>query len=1316
MCEREREREQLDLGSDDPEKCTIAEDAPVKFFSTVDAGDETVEQSFQVESLEEAAPELNGDNKAYKEEDDVERNNLIDEEKAMLGPSKKIEEEKDEGKQIPNDGIRDVAISTITENPEIQNDEEEILEIGEGAKDKVDCPLPTLLKDNTSVEDEIQDKNNLDSPLVIETEEMYLQKPQKPEILKEVSESGPEDVVKESPKPKEVEDQTEILEKTAQADSTTNEKGKDDENPEQKLADSFIEQSFLQHSEPKNEKLETSLNVISEMMETATSSENAETITCVKDEISIKNLEQSFEEKGKEDKPTDTDDIREHGIPIEKLDLNEKTESAEVEIPERKVNDLHITHLLVEETEQVECGKLEEVSKFQPQEEFNEANGASTEEEKPIEEASEACKSTERTTLEHLSTEETKKNEALDTDMHQISMKIDDTEEGIIKEDAPTEVCRAVGMGDETVEQSFQGERLEEAAPELNGDNTSYKVEDNVERNSIVDEEVHGGPMITGKGDVTKEHMIEHNVRYITPELIEEETTKSFQDNETKAEGSKGEDTGEDTKEQIIEEGNVIDLSPESVAEGPVKNFQDDEKEAEKSKEEIVEEGNVIDLSPESVAEGPVKNFQDDEKEEEKFKEEIFEDSETAEPGEGIACETIQDDEIPGKKFYPSSVKQVERLQGEEDLSPMEASGEEKQDEDGSFVMVTGDEDNITRLVNAKENTEKEMPKDDEDAKQILQQDEPGEKLERSLIVMSEETEEGVTSADAGKFTRMREEADVRNLEETLEEEIKEAAKDTDDTKGIGIAKEEDLELVAEESRASKSTESTDLELNSKESETEVEELINGCKLDSTEELEDKDASKNVGEETKNEETSDLSLHKVETENASAEKSMEDVDGTVKDSSTVCIGEEVVELNCPEDENAQKSMEEAEPKSNGGDQSCKTDNETENLKNKFVNEEVYESPRVASMGEDIEEHIIQKEHTATDIIPESNGEDIFKSSEEDEKEEEKSKVEAFETISAGQNTREQIMEIDSVTDHPPESTEKETLEESPKEDKVCEEFETTASSTTTIKQNIEECATPDLSSLSVGEETIRESSEEDGNKSDAIEVKSYKAEDDADWNNIIEKKVHDEPKIPSTEEVITEDTIDSNVQYISPELTKDETVKSFQDNEKEEERSKGEDTKEKIIGKGNVIDLSPESIAEGPVKNFEDNGKEAEKFKGELEEESETAEAVMSIAREIYKDDESSDRIFHASSSVKQEERLQGEGEDLSPTKASEGEKREVDKSTIMVTGDEDNITNLVKVEENSENKTSKDDEDAKQILQKDEPVEKLERSINVHD
>lgn len=295
-----------------------------------------------------------------------------------VGQSEKIKDEKDEKQQIPHDGIRDVSISTLTANPEMQNDEEAILEIGDGAKDKLDTPPLTLPKDMTPIEYEIQDKNNLDTPCVIQTEEMCLQKGEKPEIFNEFSEIGSEDVVKENPE--EVEDQTEIPEKTTQADSPMSEKGKDDENPEQKVDGSFIkheeskqitieglvmteasarenrnedeftvieaekeinnteiskadehrrnetsihkedpEQSFLQHDDPKEEKLERSLNVNSEMMEVAAPSENVETITCVQEGSSINNLEESFEEKEKEDKPTDTNEISEHGILREKV-------------------------------------------------------------------------------------------------------------------------------------------------------------------------------------------------------------------------------------------------------------------------------------------------------------------------------------------------------------------------------------------------------------------------------------------------------------------------------------------------------------------------------------------------------------------------------------------------------------------------------------------------------------------------------------------------------------------------------------------------------------------------------------------------------------------------------------------------------------------------------------------------------------------------------------------------------------------------------------------------------------------------------------
>lgn len=97
------------------------------------------------------------------------------------------------------------------------------------------------------------------------------------------------------------------------------------------------------------------------------------------------------------------------------IDLNEKIESEEIEIPEKNVNDSHVKRSLGEETEPMECEKHDEVSKFQPQE-VNEANEASTEEVKQIEEASEGCKSTERTALGHTATEEAATKELISSE------------------------------------------------------------------------------------------------------------------------------------------------------------------------------------------------------------------------------------------------------------------------------------------------------------------------------------------------------------------------------------------------------------------------------------------------------------------------------------------------------------------------------------------------------------------------------------------------------------------------------------------------------------------------------------------------------------------------------------------------------------------------------------------------------------------------------------------------------------------------------------------------------------------------------------
>ncbi|KAK9271931.1 hypothetical protein L1049_002297 [Liquidambar formosana] len=580
-----------------------ADEKPNQTEKEISENEIQLQKDQKFEDLEETGCEKNKaveetKERAEKGNDSIDIVSVIETglEKTKTGePALKVEEEETLMKQL----ILDQNVEIVAKRQ--ASIEREPLSIEEAIR-----PPLTLLKDMTPIKDEIQDKNNLDTPFVIQTEEMCLQKEEKPEIFKEVSEIGSEGVVKESPK--EVEDQTKIPQKTAQADSTTPEKGKDDESPEQKVDDSFIqreeskqikvkkgwlcqrlqqwktetedkftvvvtegntsnteiagaeehmiketskyeedpEQSFLQHNEPKKEKLERSSNVISE-------SENAETITCLKEERSINNLEESFEEKGREDKPTDTDDISEHVIPTEKnfppIDLNEKIDSAEVEIPEKNVNALHVTHSLVEETEQVERENVDAVSKFEPQEEVNEANGASTDEEKQIEKASEPCKITESTTSEHTSKEvaatkelisskidaeklqkingldseekievgdagenieeETQKNEeAFAADMHKITS--DDTQEGIIEEDAPVKDCSNVGSADETVEQSFQVESLDDAAPELI--NNSNKVEDDVERNSTIDEEVHDIPKTTGEGEITKEYDIEGNV------------------------------------------------------------------------------------------------------------------------------------------------------------------------------------------------------------------------------------------------------------------------------------------------------------------------------------------------------------------------------------------------------------------------------------------------------------------------------------------------------------------------------------------------------------------------------------------------------------------------------------------------------------------------------------------------------------------------------------------------------------------------------------------------------------------------------------
>jgi hypothetical protein len=328
---------------------------------------------------------------------------LVAEEKGpeAIRPSEEIGNKKDEKDNVMCDSIDDVSFSTVAERPDTQNAKEAALDIGDGAEDKLEGSSVTLAKYTASqqedgpkveektkeassteceeknqettelnkqekyvtpVEDEMQNNNSSDTPIIREEEvdNSY--------IFKLDPKIGVENIVMDSTK--EVINQAESYEKIAQADLTASESGKGAENYGKKsnafsiaceegmqskgedldraaasagenrdnegftaiLTEDNIskteliqavehsklaltehggspELSLLQQNEPEKEKPERPLNVISEEIETAVSREKVE----------FENPEESSKEKRKDDKPTATYDISGHEIPGQKV-------------------------------------------------------------------------------------------------------------------------------------------------------------------------------------------------------------------------------------------------------------------------------------------------------------------------------------------------------------------------------------------------------------------------------------------------------------------------------------------------------------------------------------------------------------------------------------------------------------------------------------------------------------------------------------------------------------------------------------------------------------------------------------------------------------------------------------------------------------------------------------------------------------------------------------------------------------------------------------------------------------------------------------
>ncbi|KAH9742419.1 hypothetical protein KPL70_002937 [Citrus sinensis] len=580
----------------------------------------------------------------------------------------------------------------------------------------------------------------------------------------------------------------------------------------------------LQQEKPKKEKLEGSLNLLAEEFNKAAETEQAEAITTVNKETPIKSEEESLEREIKN-----------------VSEVDEKTECAEVEAQNKNASDLHDIPVLDEEAGETEGKDLEEVIKTEPKGTIQEANEEYTkEEEKDIEDAPEACQSSNSTIIEQTpleeaesaelilkasETDEKKLQEASGLDFDKTSVIMDKgentnqetqkigeacdatTEEilaNIADAETSVEVNNAVFVRDEKAKENIQAERSPlEVAPELTDQDESGIVGDNEKRNNITHEEVHDGTKITDSVVAIDGQVIEGNVAHISAESIEKPNVESSEGNV--AERSEG----ENDIEQVTEDSSVRCLAPESVEEVPVKN-----------------------LEQESTGEIPEK-------------------SDTAEATDSIGQETSKNKESPKEIVDDSKVK------GDSSL-------EEKRNEDINPAMVAEERGDYSEPA---DDNGKKTSKTVEDLTPILQKNEPGDELPQLLSKISDKNE--AFNSDADKSPGDEEEGPTQKLEETLQVEGNEKAEMKNDTDYSKTATEESS-VELETTNASKVAEKQTAEMEKN--------------VDQSREVEEKKIEESIQEDENvakiSEQGNDTSISQLsgEFEEAKSEKSSQEDD------------------------------------------------------------------------------------------------------------------------------------------------------------------------------------------------------------------------------------------------------------------------------------------------------------------------------------------------------------------------------------------------------------------------------------------------------
>ncbi|XP_062106929.1 uncharacterized protein LOC133818205 [Humulus lupulus] len=468
--------------------------------------------------------------------------------------------------------------------------------------------------------------------------------------------------------------------------------------------------SLLPQNEPEEKKLQTDLNVISEIKNEGLEGDTT-TIASINEEGETKNIEEIFEKKEKGEKSDPTCETKENEISNEEImntpsiHSNNKIQSTVAEFPINEAGNSHATCFLVEQTK-VQEEKIDEAD-IESYEKDYKANESSKREEKPDE----------------------------DNLQHTIS-------EGTVPTKIELETSESTEKPEEDCGLNSKGSLKTEAA----GEDIAEEVKKEAEIAHIDPREFTTKSHETEEGSMLDDTKVHDTVRdmadnpIIQAEIPEDKALTSRDEDESQ----KLESKGNSDKEQIVED--VKFSIPEPIQWETSENNQNTVKDAEELNEEeypteIIKEGHTTAFSPENIQE-TYKEYEN-ENEAEMAKGEVVEEVERTGAGESNPCEAKKDIEIFANA---SSVKEEGT-----DLDPIETLIKENKVE-GTFST------NLLNDNDSNEVKESERPLElastsEECQQQAVQRDEPEEKFESWQQETPDENETEPSSENARNIT-----------------------------------------------------------------------------------------------------------------------------------------------------------------------------------------------------------------------------------------------------------------------------------------------------------------------------------------------------------------------------------------------------------------------------------------------------------------------------------------------------------------------------------------------------------------------------------